>query len=31
MQVLWGENIVECYMKYSYVGIVCPNKRSVYC
>jgi hypothetical protein len=31
VQVLWGENIIECSMKYSYVSIIaCPNKHYVY-
>jgi hypothetical protein len=31
VQVLWGENTIECSMKYSYVNIIaCPNKRYVY-
>jgi hypothetical protein len=29
--ILWGENNVECSMKYSYVSIIArPNKRYVY-
>ncbi len=31
VRVLWGENIVECSMKYSYINIIaCPNKCYVY-
>lgn len=31
MKILWGENIIECNMKYSIVNIIaCPNKRYVY-
>jgi hypothetical protein len=26
MQVLMGENTIECNMKYLYVGIACSNK-----
>jgi hypothetical protein len=26
MWVLWGENIIECNMKYPYVNIACPSK-----
>jgi len=27
MRVLWGEMIIKCNMKYSYVGIItCPKK-----
>jgi hypothetical protein len=30
VQVLCGENTIECNMKYSYVGISCFNKHYVY-
>jgi hypothetical protein len=31
MHVLWGENNVQCIIKYSYVGIiVCSNKSYDY-
>jgi hypothetical protein len=29
--VLWGENTLECSVKYSYVSIIaCPNKCYIY-
>jgi hypothetical protein len=31
MQLLWGENNVQCNIKYLYISIIaCPNKSYVY-